>query len=485
MSPSRLPHILFRSAIPDRSIEIEYAIRFLLEPYSVRLTFLQPGQRAQDEGVRVLYAPVDYESNDRPDIHIAASDFWEAFRISDSPVPRWEGIPIPAGCVTPGGGWMETRSKCVCLFADVIASTFFFLARVEELNRPVVDKHGRFPASASFATREKVLDQPIVEVMGERFVKVLEQIAGPIDRRNPWSPFQAACAITHDVDSLQKYGSLPGELYRFQKGVFRGHFRAAGRRLFDFFTADRDPFDCLDRMAETQKRKNIHATFFFLVSDKTKHDAPKPFDSDFVGTRIRSLLERFEVEIGLHPSYLSSEQSELVALEKQRLEIIAGTVCQGSRQHYLRLTYPETLRHLEAAGLAYDCSLGFADAEGFRAGTCRPFRPFDPIQRRVMNLWELPLTCMDNTLFTYQQCSADSAAERIAHLAETVRRYQGILVLLFHNRIYDSPDYTPVGEAFNQTLQHIEESGVWLCDTCSNLLKTYQTISDSAHGPSV
>ena len=70
----------------------------------------------------------------------------------------------------------------------------------------------------------------------------------------------------------------------------------------------------------------------------------------------------------------------------------------GGRQHFLRWANPETWRNWEAAGLDYDCTLAYAEAVGFRTGTCHPYRVFDLSERRPLRLRERPFQVMDVTL---------------------------------------------------------------------------------------
>jgi hypothetical protein len=122
-----------------------------------------------------------------------------------------------------------------------------------------------------------------------------------------------------------------------------------------------------------------------------------------IGTpRYRSLLSTLRergCEIGLHASFRSSEFPERYAEEKQRVEDASGGEIAGTRQHYWRLdphAPHESLAHLAEAGFAYDSSLGFERLPGFRRGTCHPFRPWHPEQRRALDIVEVPPAWMDD-----------------------------------------------------------------------------------------
>jgi hypothetical protein len=69
-------------------------------------------------------------------------------------------------------------------------------------------------------------------------------------------------------------------------------------------------------------------------------------------------LDRLGWEIALHGSYTSAQNPERFGAEKSRIEAAADTELVGNRQHYWRLSRPETWRHLANAGIRYDTSLG-------------------------------------------------------------------------------------------------------------------------------
>jgi hypothetical protein len=112
---------------------------------------------------------------------------------------------------------------------------------------------------------------------------------------------------------------------------------------------------------------------------------------------------------------------------------VLGVDDYGGRQHFLRCAFPQTWRDYEAVGLTHDASAGYADHEGFRCGTCHPFRPFDLEADRVIDVWERPLIVMEGTLRGYRRVSAQEAEMRIIELAERCCRVEGVFSLLWHN----------------------------------------------------
>lgn len=148
--------------------------------------------------------------------------------------------------------------------------------------------------------------------------------------------------------------------------------------------------------------------------------------------------------------------------EKERLEAIGGGKAAGGRQHFLECKLTQFWETWEAAGLVYDSSLGFADHEGFRCGICYPFQPFDLIENRVINLWEVPLIAMDTGLASYRNLSAEEEQSILANLLKTVEEHNGVFVLLWHN-CYMCQLFTPeLKRCFEDFYQAISSKNVFV-----------------------
>jgi hypothetical protein len=138
--------------------------------------------------------------------------------------------------------------------------------------------------------------------------------------------------------------------------------------------------------------------------------------------------------VGFHPGYRTAKDA--VAFLEEQEQIRQFVPLHGGRQHGLRFHPPYTWRLWEAGGFKYDASLGFAEQEGFKSGLCFPYRPFDLLENRVMDVWELPLTVMDCTLDRYRGLQAGEIRSVLAGLFETTRRWHGVFVLLWHNTYF-------------------------------------------------
>ena len=83
--------------------------------------------------------------------------------------------------------------------------------------------------------------------------------------------------------------------------------------------------------------------------------------------------------------------------------------------------------------MRYDSTLGYADREGFRCGTCMAYPLYDLQQDRPLNVWERPLIVMDGTLQAYRGLTLDQALQSMKQLFGRSMAVGGDFVLLWHN----------------------------------------------------
>ncbi len=114
-------------------------------------------------------------------------------------------------------------------------------------------------------------------------------------------------------------------------------------------------------------------------------------------------------------------------------ELIGGLVnrnASGIRMHWLYFdeNAPEKL---EAAGYAYDSTVGYNQTVGYRAGTSQVFKPLT-----TKHLLELPMHIMDTALFfpSYLNLSPRQAEAVVHPLIENAVRFGGVLTVNWHDR---------------------------------------------------
>jgi hypothetical protein len=346
---------------------------------------------------------------------------------------RFEAMPVLLG--------IDDLGDPVCGI-DVFGSIFLLLTRYEEIARPVRDDHDRYPGYASLAAVEGFHRRPLADDYADVLWRAIRGLWPGLERRR----FAFDLQLTHDVDQPWAALGLPlrgvwrsllGDLFRRHDPILaalrtRALVAARGGRV------RHDPFDTFDLLMEVSESRGLRSTFYFQAAGRDRSFAPT---YDVADPSIRRLMQRIRArghEVGLHGSYGSYRSTDLLGRELAALKDAcrAAGIEQdtwGIRQHYLRFENPWTWRAQEAAGLAYDSTLGYADTIGFRPGTCREFPVFDLLARRALNLRERPLMIMDVTMFGYLGLGRAEAIEQATALVRACRDRGGKGVVCYHN----------------------------------------------------
>jgi hypothetical protein len=352
--------------------------------------------------------------------------------------------PLPVLFAAPTAERVLYRrcAEGIALDADLLGSIFYMVSRYEEVARPALDDHDRYPAYASLASFEGFVGRPVVDEYVNALWAALHELWPDLTRRVQTFRLR----LTHDVDIPwatrgqpvnEIAHSLAGDLIR------RRNVELAWRRLRSFVIARTgrvagDPYDTFELLMEMSEQYGLKSTFYFLAGERSGS-----LDGHYRLTDppIRRLLRRIHDrghEVGLHTSYATFRSGALI--EQEFADLRAGCAAAGfdqaswgARQHYLRFETPTTWRHLSNAGLEHDSTLGFADDAGFRAGTGREFQVYDLVERRALQLRERPLLVMDATLFGYLGMDVDRAGARARDIVGMAQRMGTDAVLCYHN----------------------------------------------------
>lgn len=328
---------------------------------------------------------------------------------------------------------------------DIFGSVFFMLSRYEEAVVSTRDSLDRFPASASIAGRNGFLDRPIVDEYIELLWAVLARLVPGLTRRA--NNFRIS--PSHDVDepSRDAFRGLAAVL-KESAGDFlkRRNFGRAVAGPWHWLHGQRalhpdDEYNTFDRLMDESEARGTRSTFFFMAG------ASNPAFDRRYGLRhpaMRRLIRRIHDRghlIGLHPSFETYRDAGLLSREADTLRDTLRLLGirqdrLGARMHYLRWSLPHTWRALVEAGLDFDASLGFADAPGFRCGTCHEYRAFDVLSERAMDLTVKPLIAMDVTVMDDKYLglgATPQAHEVLSRLRRRCEAVGGDFSLLWHN----------------------------------------------------
>jgi hypothetical protein len=303
------------------------------------------------------------------------------------------------------------------------------------------------------AYKQGFLDRPIVDeyalILGEWLKLLLPN----------WKPekLHFTVRLSHDIDYIGRFSST-GHALRVLVGdvIKRRNIRQTRQTAADWWQQTVMPQHTLQmqgiyRLAQLSKENGLCSAFYFMTADHGPYDTGYDSTSSVVRQCIEDLLNQGH-EVGFHPGYHTFDDLECLATEKARLDKLLGTTKYGGRQHVLRFQVPITWRHWAQVGLTYDSTLGFADYEGFRCGTCHPFQPFDLIENGQLKLWEIPLITMDTTLRFYRRLTPAEGETQILKLARHCKRVNGTFTLLWHNSSLNQ-DWYPWAVIYERTVR--------------------------------
>ncbi|MBL7945746.1 MAG: polysaccharide deacetylase family protein [Flavobacteriales bacterium] len=368
-------------------------------------------------------------------------------------------IPCSGACdaLPPGDPEVTAKDGRPAMFLvqgeeDLFAGIFYLLSLTDELRGVERDEHGRIPSSAMFSVRKGFADRPWVDERVMELGRLLEAT---------W-PGEVECAVryhntvTVDMDNILRYAGRPlaRAIGAGLKDLLRGEWTAVAERWRVRRRTRRDPFERAVDVVSDQHDKFNRVIFFFLMRGGTRHDHA----ADHTHPTTRDLIQRAATvgEVGIHPSYGSRDDHDMMEEQRVALQRIVGRPVVSTRQHFLRWELPRTLGAIERMpGYHHDHTLGFTDRAGFRVGTCTPFPWYDLGREKETRLMLHPFAVMDSALIEKQGMGAD-AVERTMHvMSDLVRAVNGQFVSVWHDRYLSGHrEFAPWPKVFERVMNH-------------------------------
>jgi hypothetical protein len=330
---------------------------------------------------------------------------------------------------------------------DIFAAVFFFISRHEEWQKETTDNHQRFEAEHSWLFANKLLQRPLVD----EWIYILK---AQLQKNYPHLQFlekKYRHISTIDVDNLYAYKakglvrSIGGAL----KDMFRGKFELVAERLQVLLGKQKDPFDLYEELCVVAKEHHHLLVFFFLFSNHTSFDRTvKPGHRAY--QKITDVLRKNNALVGLHPSYNTFQNEELLAKEVNEWKNITGIQVSFSRQHYLRFDIKTTPQILQKQGISIDFSMGFASKAGFRAGTSHPFHYYNFQTETAERLLFVPFAIMDGAYFVYESPSTELFLKDALVLMEHVKKVNGHFITVAHERSFSNAIFNGFNIAYKK-----------------------------------
>jgi len=371
-----------------------------------------------------------------------------------------------------GGGVLDGAGN---LIFDLPGLAAWSLGRFEERDAPGWSVKDKFRFARSLAASQGVGDRPFVDLLVDRFCEGVLQLRAnrglrtPAIRR-PWpGGKRAAVCFTHDVDQLD------GQTHLWARRAF---WRA--KRLACDIRGDRatradvegrlrrwrrdgsDPAWTIPRWIELEKKRGIRSTVYFFALATGL--GPEGRLYHYRHHRMIEAVGRLTdagFEVGLHPGSHGAGSLRMLRAQRDRIDRVCPGAVSAVRNHRLNVRFPHTWDLAGRAGFATMSNVGWDGGDnGFRAGTCFPYRPSDIPGIGVGDrLVEVPFQLMDASRIQ----NVESYVEKALHLLKRTREAGGVFVLDFHPHNMDPVEAPGVHEAFGRICDAVlSDSDLWI-----------------------
>ncbi len=339
---------------------------------------------------------------------------------------------------------------------DILAASFFMLSRYEEYLPFKKDRHGRFPLAESIAYRNGFHMEPLVEQWaGELKKAILRKFPAVVF---PAREFRYIPTIDIDIPWAYKDRSLLRTSGGFARALLKGDINDIVSRYRVLAGGDQDPYDTFSHIFRLHDEAGLKPLFFLSAGTYSRYDKCVPLNSPQYRKLVREISLRYHT--GIHPSYYSAIDGELMGKEIKILSHATERPVSGSRQHYLRLRMPETYRLLDDNGITDDYTMGWAEAPGFRACTCTPFLFYDLMRERSTNLRIWPFQIMDGSFTDYMHTDPLQSESLALNIIRKIGEAGGTLITLWHNESFCGKGRWKNRE--NLYLNIIKEAALWV-----------------------
>jgi hypothetical protein len=306
---------------------------------------------------------------------------------------------------------------------DIFAASFYLITRYEEYLPHRKDRYGRYAHENSVAWEKGFLDKPVVDYWLNDFSKALKRFFPLLLFAQKTFTFLP----TYDIDMAWSYKN---------KGVVRnaGGFvlSPSMERIRVLMGLEKDPFDAFEFMDKMHDQNKLKSLYFFLVAkERSKYD--KNISRDTAAMKELIVRHCRKYDIGLHPSWKSNGDIEILHEEKSYLEKICGRPIKQSRQHYIQFSVPGTFKKLIEAGITDDYSMGYGSINGYRASVASSFYWYNLEDEKVTTLRLHPFCFMDGNSYYQQKFSAARAYDELLHYYGECKKTNGTFISIFHN----------------------------------------------------
>lgn len=334
---------------------------------------------------------------------------------------KWDELPI---------FFLSTNKETIPF--DLFSASFFLVTRYEEYLPHFKDHYNRFKAKESLAYQNDFLQLPLVNLWIKKFKESL--ILKYPEINFPDKNFQYISTI--DIDNAYYFleKGFSRNLASFLKYFIQFDKQMIKKRIDVLLGNQKDPYDTYNYQLNIIKKYKLDCFYFILLGNYGLNDKNVLVTSRKFKLLIKHLADY--AKIGLHPSFNSNSNYNLLKTEQERLLEITKTAVNHSRQHFLQLSFPSTYRNLIDLDIFNDYTMGYAELPGFRASICNPYYFYDLELEKQTPLRIHPFAIMDATYRYYLKVSPEESLNSMKNIINQVKNVNGTLITVWHNETW-------------------------------------------------
>lgn len=242
-----------------------------------------------------------------------------------------------------------------------------------------------------------------------------------------------------------------------------------------------DDFSSVKPIFDLENKYSVNSTFLLAAQEsyekRHRYDPTYLLDEPLTKELIYYIVANNH-EIGLHGSYNSYNNYELLMNEKDRLETFIGMEVKSIRQHYLNFHRLITPTIQEESGFVIDSSIGFPSDFGLRSSMSKPYYMFDYKNTRNHNILMLPYLIMDQNIFFNERLENSSYDQKLKYFIERIdyaRRNNSVVVLDWHVHTIEMDGWWKI---YEDILKYVTSDNSCFVTTMENFYYTYKTLNN-------
>lgn len=330
------------------------------------------------------------------------------------------------------------QDSSVIFSHDILKEIFCLQTLYYEQEIKERDKLGRIIPEKTLNYKLNFIDKPLVDYLFDIIIQGISDFCKihniAFTKKNLLD--RHTFLLSHDVDRIDSYSfyNTLNSIKLFCKKPSLNSYHDMAKHLKQFlsFSQKDNPLWDFPQLRQIEEQYKLNSTYYFLNQGKLHQDAYYKLSDPKILNLIKT-IEDDNNEVGIHLTIAGNTDKEILQKNLKLLNKVTRNNSLGARSHWLRFEPTLTADILADLKLKYDTSIGHYSIQGFRAGTCLPYKLFSFSQNKLLDIWEFPLIFMDCMILDYQDISEEEALNKLQKLLEEVIKFKGIFSILWHN----------------------------------------------------